>query len=42
LPHGHSGSIAISIFLYAIALIIVPRIARMGSQRKRVEGASKD
>jgi hypothetical protein len=28
LPHGHSGSIAISIFLYAIALIIVPRLAR--------------
>jgi hypothetical protein len=33
LPHGHSGSIAISIFLYAVALIIVPRMARMGSQR---------
>ena len=42
LPHGHSGSIAISIFLYAIALIIVPRMARLGSQRKRVESASKD
>ncbi len=28
LPHGHSGSIAISIFLYAVALIIVPRVAR--------------
>jgi hypothetical protein len=42
LPHGHSGSIAISIFLYAVALIIVPRMARMGSQRKRVESASKN
>ncbi|MFZ1919375.1 MAG: hypothetical protein WAU58_17520 [Terriglobales bacterium] len=30
LPHGHSASIAISIFLYAIALIIVPRLARTG------------
>ena len=28
LPHGHSGSIAISIFLYALALILVPRVAR--------------
>lgn len=28
LPHGHSGSIAISIFLYAVALIVVPRVAR--------------
>ncbi|MGB9233974.1 MAG: hypothetical protein WCC04_06140 [Terriglobales bacterium] len=30
LPHGHSGSIAISISLYAMALIIVPRLARPG------------
>ncbi len=30
LPHGHSASIAVSIFLYAIALIIVPRLARTG------------
>jgi hypothetical protein len=30
LPHGHSASIAISIFLYAVALIIVPRLARAG------------
>jgi hypothetical protein len=28
LPHGQSGSIAISIFLYAVALITVPRVAR--------------
>jgi hypothetical protein len=28
LPHGRSGSIAISIFLYAVALILVPRVAR--------------
>jgi len=28
LPHGHSGWIAISIFLYALALIIVPRLTR--------------
>jgi len=34
LPHGHSGSIAVSIFLYAVALIIVPRMARLGSQRR--------
>jgi hypothetical protein len=32
LPHGHSGSIAISIFLYAVALIMVPRVARTGRQ----------
>lgn len=30
LPHGHSGAIAISIFLYAVTLILVPRVARMG------------
>jgi len=30
LPHGHSGSIAVSIFLYAVALILVPRMARAG------------
>ncbi len=28
LPQGHSGSIALSIFLYAAALMIVPRAAR--------------
>ncbi len=28
LPHGHSGAIAISIFLYAITLIAIPRLAR--------------
>jgi len=28
LPHGHSGSIAISIFLYAVSLILIPRLAR--------------
>jgi hypothetical protein len=32
LPHGHSGSIAISIFLYAVTLIIVPRVARTARQ----------
>jgi len=30
LPHGHSAWIAISIFLYAVTLIIVPRLARAG------------
>jgi hypothetical protein len=30
LQHGHSGAIAISIFLYAVALILVPRVARVG------------
>jgi hypothetical protein len=29
LAHGHSGSIAVSIFLYAVALILVPRMARL-------------
>ena len=33
LPHGHSGSIALSIFLYAAALMIVPRVARPGRKR---------
>jgi hypothetical protein len=28
LPHGHSGSIAVSIFLYAVSLILIPRLAR--------------
>jgi hypothetical protein len=41
LPHGHSGSIAVSIFLYAVALIIVPRMARLGSQHRRTEESSK-
>jgi hypothetical protein len=41
LPHGHSGSIAVSIFLYAVALIIVPRMARLGPQGRRTEGSSK-
>jgi hypothetical protein len=41
LPHGHSGSIAVSIFLYAVALIIVPRMARLGSQRGGSGGSSK-
>ena len=29
LPHGHSGAISISIFLYAVALIMVPQVARI-------------
>jgi len=33
LPHGHSGSIAISIFLYAVALIVMPRVARTGRRQ---------
>ena len=33
LLHGHSGSIAVSISLYAIALILVPRMARFRPQR---------
>ena len=41
LPHGQPGSIAVSIFLYAVALIIVPRMARLGSQRRRTESSSK-
>ena len=34
LPHGHSGSIAISIFLYAVSLIMVPRLSHTAGQRK--------
>ncbi len=30
LQHGHPGSTAVSIFLYAVALILVPRMARIG------------
>ena len=41
LPHGRSGSIAVSIFLYAVALIIIPRMARLGSQRRRSANSSK-
>ena len=32
LQHGHPGSTALSIFLYAVALILVPRMARAGRQ----------
>ncbi|MGA2004007.1 MAG: hypothetical protein ABSG70_11525 [Terriglobales bacterium] len=39
LPHGHSGSIAISIFLYAVALIMVPQVAR--NVRSHEDGAPK-
>jgi hypothetical protein len=38
LPHGHSGSIAVSIFLSAVALMLVPRMARLGPQRRETEG----
>ncbi len=41
LPHGRSGSIAVSIFLYAVALIIVPRMVRLGSQRGESGNSSK-
>jgi len=30
LQHGHPGSAAVSIFFYAVALILVPRMARVG------------
>jgi hypothetical protein len=33
LHHGHPGSIAASISLYAVALIAVPRVARIGRRR---------
>jgi hypothetical protein len=33
LAHGQSGSIALSIFLYAAALIAVPRVARPGRKK---------
>ncbi len=32
LQHGHPASTAVSIFLYAAALILVPRMVRIGSQ----------
>lgn len=32
LQHGHPGSTAVSIFLYAVALILVPRMARIGQR----------
>ena len=32
LPHSHSGPIAISIFLYAVSLILIPRLARTKTQ----------
>ena len=41
LQHGHPGSTAVSIFLYAVALIIVPRMARLGEQRRETESSSK-
>lgn len=34
LQHGHPGSIAISLVLYAAALILVPRVARLGQNEK--------
>jgi hypothetical protein len=33
LHHGHPGSTAVSISLYAVALIAVPRVARMGQRQ---------
>jgi len=39
--HGHAGSIAVSIFLYAVALIVVPRMARLGSRHRRTEDSPK-
>ena len=41
LPHGHSGSIAISIFLYAGALLIVSRLAR-SSPHQKASGQLRD
>jgi hypothetical protein len=32
LPNGHSGPIALSIFLFAGTLILVPRVARTGGK----------
>lgn len=40
LPHGHSGSIAISIFLYAMALMVISRLTRTASNRDK--GSSKN
>ncbi len=41
LQHGHPGSTAVSIFLYAVVLILVPRMARLGAQRRGSESSSK-
>ena len=38
--HGQPALIAISIFLYAIALIMIPRAARLGARREIVSGSS--
>jgi len=40
LPHGHSGAIAVSIFLYAVTLILVPRMARSGRGNTEIPGRS--
>jgi hypothetical protein len=41
LAQGRSGSIAISLFLYAVALILVPRMARLGRQPGNVDDSPK-
>ncbi|MGA8298213.1 MAG: hypothetical protein WB817_01960, partial [Terriglobales bacterium] len=37
LPHGHSATISISIFLYAVALIMVPRVSRIRRVSNSIE-----
>ena len=35
--HGHMGFTAVSIFLYAITLLSVPRLVRLGQQTKGIQ-----
>jgi hypothetical protein len=42
LQHGYPGSTAVSIFLYAVALILVPRMARVGRRPTGRSGHGKD
>jgi hypothetical protein len=42
LQHGHPGSTAVSIFLYAVALILVPRMARVGRRPPEVPVTARE
>ena len=42
LQHGHPGSTAVSIFLYAVALILVPRMARVGRRPPEIPVTARE
>ena len=42
LQHGHPGSTAVSIFLYAMALILVPRMARVGRRPPEIPVTARE